>query len=151
MTSLQQTLKDDLTAAMKAGKKDETEVMRTLLSDARNLAIQEGTDRDVIEDDLMLRVLRKGVKSRNESVELYTQGERQDLVDVENFQIEVLKRYLPQEVAPAEIEVVVDTVIVEMGAEDKSSMGPVIKEVITRLEGRADGKTVSGIVAKRLS
>ena len=81
---------------------------------------------------------------------MYADAGRTDLADKENFQIEVIQRYLPAAVSEAEVEVIVDTVIVELGAQDKSAMGKVIKETLSRLGGRADGKTVQQIVAARL-
>lgn len=151
MTTLHERLQADVKDAMKAGRKDELEVLRTLLADAKNAAIADGLDRGGIPDPVMLKVIRKGVKSRRESVELYEKGGRDDLVAREQFQIEVLQRYLPADMSDAELEVIVDTVIVELDAKDKSSMGLVMKTVLERVEGRADGKRVSPIVAARLS
>ena len=69
---------------------------------------------------------------------------------MERFQIEVLRRYLPAELSDAEVEVIVDTVIVELGAEGKKDMGRVMKEVMARTGGRVDGKKVSKTVGARL-
>ena len=151
MTTLQARLAEDVKDAMKGGRKDELEVLRTLTADAKKTAIDTGLDRTNIPDDVMLKVIRKGVKSRRESVELFQKGGRDDLVAREQFQIDVLQRYLPAEMSDAELEVIVDTVLVELGASDKSAMGAVMKAVLAKVEGRADGKRVSPIVAKRLS
>ena len=150
MTSLEERMKDDIKTAMKAGAKADLEVLRMLISDAKNVAIASGAERSGIGDDVMLRVLQKAVKTRAESCELYARGGRQDLVDHEQFQIEVIKRYLPAVLSEAEIEVVVDTVIVELGARDKTAMGKVIKESMARLKGAADGSLVSRVVSARL-
>ena len=150
MTSLEERLKDDIKTAMKAGSKADLEVLRMLISDAKNVAIASGGDRSGIADDVMLKVLQRAVKTRTESCELYAKGGRQDLVDVEMFQIEVIKRYLPAVLSEAEIEVVVDTVILELGARDKSAMGKVIKESMARLKGKAEGSVVSRVVSSRL-
>ena len=151
MTTLEQRLKDDIKAAMKSGAKEDLEVLRMLVSDAKNVAINSGQDRSGLPDDLVLKVLQKAVKTRTESAEMYAKGGRQDLVDRERAQIEVVRRYLPDSLTEAEIEVIVDTVIVETGAKDKSAMGAVIKAVMARLAGRAEGSTVSRIVASRLA
>ena len=151
MTTLEQRLKDDIKAAMKSGAKEDLEVLRMLVSDAKNVAINSGQDRSGLPDDLVLKVLQKAVKTRTESAEMYAKGGRQDLVDRERAQIEVVRRYLPDSLTEAEIEVIVDTVIVETGAKDKSGMGAVIKAVMARLAGRAEGSTVSRIVASRLA
>jgi hypothetical protein len=151
MTTLEARLKDDVKAAMKSGGKDRLDVLRMLLSDAKNTAIAEGLDRSGIPDEVMLRVLKKAVKTRTESAQIYEQNGRADLAERENAQIMVIKDYLPTEMSEAEVEVVVDTVIVELGARDKSAMGGVIKAVLERVAGAADGGTVSRIVKARLA
>jgi len=149
--SLQPRIQDDVKAAMKAGRKDELDVLRMLLADVKNAAIEQGLQRDDVPDELVLKVVRRGVKTRTESADTYAEAGRDDLERVERFQIEVLRRYLPEEMSPAELEVVVDTVVTELGASGKQDMGRVMKEVLARTAGRADGKAVSGIVAGRLS
>jgi hypothetical protein len=151
MTSLESRLKDDVKAAMKKGAREELEVLRMLLSDAKNVAIASGGERSGLSDEVMLGVLRKAVKTRSEAAALYAQGGRKDLEDRENAQIDVIRRYLPAEVSEAEIEVVVDTVIVNLGAKTRADMGRVMKEAMARLAGRAEGASVSRIVASRLS
>ena len=151
MASIEARVRDDIKAAMKAGRKDELDVLRMLMSDAKNAAIQEGSERTGLPDEMMEKVLRRGVKTRTEAAEMYAQAKRRDLEDVELFQIEVLRRYLPAELSDAEVEVIVDTVIVELGAAGKQDMGRVMKEVMSRTAGRVDGKKVSQTVGARLS
>jgi uncharacterized protein YqeY len=98
----------------------------------------------------MLKVLRKAVKTRGESIALFKQGGRQDLIDRESAQIEVIKRYLPAEVGEADIERVVGQVVTELGAKTKADMGRVIKEAKARLGGGADGGAISRAVGARL-
>jgi uncharacterized protein YqeY len=151
MTSLETRLKDDVKAAMRKGAREELEVLRMVLSDAKNVAIAAGGDRVGLSDEIMLSVLRKGVKTRNESAVLYAKGGRKDLEEREQAQIEIIRPYLPAEMAVAEIEVVVDTVILDLGAKTKADMGKVMKAAMARLEGRAEGSSVSRIVASRLT
>lgn len=150
MSTLEQRLKDDIKAAMKAGAREELDVLRMVMSDARNAAMASGPERPDIPDDLMLKVLQKAVKTRTESVEAFAKGGRQDLVDHERAQIEIIKRYLPAMASEAEVEAVVDAVMAELGVRDKAGMGRVIKESMARLKGAADGAVVSRIVAARL-
>ena len=150
MTTLEDRLKADVTAAMKSGAKEELEVLRMLLSDAKNVAIASGAERTGIPDEVVLKVLKKGVKTRTESVEVYTKAGRDELAAREKAQIEVIQRYLPAQLSEVEVEVVVDTVIVELGATDKKAMGQVIKAVMAKLGGAGDGGMVSRIVAGRL-
>jgi uncharacterized protein YqeY len=151
MTSLETRLKDDVKAGMKKGAREELEVLRMLLSDAKNVAIAAGGERSGLSDEVMLGVLRKAVKMRTEAAALYAKGGRKDLEDRENAQIAIINRYLPAEVSEAEIELVVDTVIVNLGAKSKADMGRVMKEAMTRLAGRAEGASISRVVASRLT
>jgi uncharacterized protein YqeY len=151
MPTLETRLKDDIKTAMKSGAKDELELLRTLLSDIKNVAIAQGLERAGFSDEFVTKSLRRGVKTRTESADLYQSAGRQDLEQKERFQIEVLRRYLPAEMGVAELELIVDVVIVELGATTKKEMGAVMKEVMVRTSGRADGKQVSGIVAGRLA
>jgi hypothetical protein len=150
MTTLESRLKDDIKAAMKSGAKEDLIVLRTVVSDMKNVAIAEGMERDGFDDAFVLRQLRKGVKTRTESADMYREAGRDDLEAVERAQIAVLERYLPAAISQAELTTVVEAVIADLGATTKKEMGAVMKEVMLRTEGRADGKQVSGLVAGRL-
>ena len=150
MTTLHERLLSDVKAAMKSGAAADLEVLRLLLSDARYAAAAAGVEGDAIPDELMLKVLRKAVKTRGESIALFKQGGRQDLIDREAAQIEVIKRYLPAEVGEADIERAVAQVVSELGASTRADMGRVIKEVKARLGGGADGGAISRAVGSRL-
>lgn len=151
MTSLETRIKDDMKAAMKSGAKDELEVLRTILSDLKNAAIAAGGERTGMDDEQVLKVLRRGVKTRNESADMYRDAGRDDLEGKERFQIGVLERYLPAALSEDELVTVVDAVIAELGASSKKEMGAVMKEVMVRTGGRADGKAVSALVGGKLS
>ncbi len=150
MSSIEDRIRDDIKSAMKGGRKDELEVLRTLMSDAKNLAIAGGGERTGLPDDLLLRVLRRGIKTRSESAETYAQAGRDELAERERFQIGVIEAYLPAGATEEEVAAVVDAVLAELGGGDKSVMGRVMKESLARLEGRADGKLVQRLVASRL-
>jgi uncharacterized protein YqeY len=150
MNTIEARVKDDIKAAMKGGLKEELELLRTLMADMKNAAIEGGLDRTGLDDELVEKVLRRGVKTRTESAEMYQEAGRDELEQKERFQIEILRRYLPAELSDAEVEVIVDTVIVELGAESKKDMGRVMKEVMVRTQGRVDGRKVSQTVGARL-
>ena len=149
MGSLQQRLQDDVKAAMKAGRKEDLEVLRVLLSDVKKLLIDAGASDDA-GDDVVLKVLQRAVKTRQESAEAFGKGGRQDLADRERAQIAIVQRYLPAAASEEEIAKVVDAVIAETGASGKAAMGKVMKEALARLGGRAEGGAVSKVVAARL-
>jgi hypothetical protein len=150
MTTLHERLQADMKAAMKSGAKEDLEVLRMLLSDARYAAEAAKVPDDAMPDELLLKVLRKAVKTRTESIALFKQGGRQDLSDRESAQIEIVRRYLPAEVGEADIERVVAQVVGELGATSKADMGRVIKEAKARLGGGADGGAISRAVGARL-
>ena len=150
MTTLHERLQADLKTAMKSGAARDLEVLRMLLSDARYAAAAGGAPDEAMPDELLLKVLRKAVKTRSESIAMFEKGGRQDLIDREAAQIEVIKRYLPAEVGEADIERVVVQVVTELGATSKADMGRVIKEAKARLGGGADGGAISRAVGARL-
>ncbi|RKY19285.1 MAG: GatB/YqeY domain-containing protein [Planctomycetota bacterium] len=150
MTTLEKRLKDDVKLAMKAGAKDDLVVLRMVLSELKNAAINEGMEREGFEDAFVLRILRKGVKTRSESAQMYADASRPELEAVERAQIAVLERYLPSALPAEELAALVDAVISELGASSKKEMGAVMKAVMARSQGRADGKAVSALVAGKL-
>lgn len=151
MTSLELRLKDDIKVAMKAGQKDDLEVLRMVLSDVKNAAILEGLAREGFDDELVLRVIRKGLKTRSESASVYAEAGRSDLEQKERDQIVVLERYVPKALSDEDLAALVRTVVTELGALTKKEMGAVVKEVMARAGGRADGKAVSGQVGRLLT
>src|SRR5262252_597236 len=116
MGSLQQRLQDDVKAALKAGRKEDLEVLRVLLSDVKKILIDSSAASDDAGDDVVLKVLQRAVKTRAESAEAFLKGGRADLADREKAQIAIVQRYLPAAASEAEIAKVVDAVIAETGA-----------------------------------
>jgi len=95
--------------------------------------------------------VRKEIKKRQDSVASYEQAGRQDLADTEKTEITVLEKYLPAAMSAEEITRLVESVITELGATSKKEMGAVMKVLQERAAGRADGKTLSSEVSKRLA
>ena len=138
-----EALRAALTAARKAKDKARTLVLSTILANLKNREIE--LKRPVTSDDVV-DVLRKGVKTRRESVEQYTAANRPDLADAERFQIAVLEEFLPPAVDPEEIRAAVRQVIAG-GARD---IGKVMGQVLPQFKGRVDGKDVNRIVREEL-
>jgi len=141
-------LADDLQAAMtaarKAQDKDRTLLLGTVLDALKNREIEvsrELTDPDVIE------VLRKGVKTRRESVEQYVAGKRQDLADRESWEIGIIEGYLPPDADPAEIRAAVRAAV----AAGATEIGKVMGRVMPQFKGRADGKVIQQIAREELT
>ena len=138
-----EALRTALTAARKAQDKPRTLVLSTILANLKNREIE--LKRPATGDDV-IDVLRKGIKTRRESVEQYTAANRADLAETERFQIAVLEEFLPPAVDPEEIRAAVRQAIAG-GARD---IGKVMGQVLPRFKGRADGKDVNRIVREEL-
>jgi len=136
-------LRAALNAARKAQDKDRTLVLGTILANLKNREIEL---RRTPTDDEVVEVLRKGIKTRRESVEQYTAANRHDLAAVEQAQIGVLEEFLPPAVDPAEVRAAVREAIAG-GARD---IGKVMGQVLPKFKGRVDGKVVNQIVREEL-
>lgn len=146
------TLKDqiplDLTTAMKDRDAARTSTLRMIKATMKNREIEKGAELD---EDESLKLLRSMVKQRRDSIEHYAKGARQDLVDKELAEIEIIETYLPQAASHEEIEAAVVAAITETGATSIKDMGKVMKAAQARLAGKnADGRAVSEIVKLRL-
>lgn len=133
----------DLNQAMK--KKDALKVatLRLLLAEIHN---QEMDKQSELIDEEILGVVRKEVKKRQEAIGLYRQGERDDLVQKEQQELDILKKYLPQEMSSEELEKVVKETMVDVRASGPQDFGQVMGAVLGKLKGKADGKRVAEMV-----
>lgn len=144
MSDLAGRLQAALTASRKAQQKDRVLVLGTLLAQVRNREIELArplTDPDVIE------VLRKGVKTRRESIESFDKASRADLAQQERAQVTIVEEFLPPDVDPEEIRLAVRLAI-SGGAAD---VGKVMSAVMPAFKGRADGKVINQIVRDELA
>ena len=142
-SSLADGLQQALNAARKAQDKDRTLLLGTILSALKNREIELRRDAT---DDEVIEVLRKGIKTRRESVEMYQKGNRPELAARESAEIRMLEAFLPPEVNPDEIRIAVRAVIAG-GVKD---LGKVMGQVVPQFKGRADGKVINQIVREEL-
>lgn len=143
MSQLLGRLQSDLTAARRSQDKAQLLLLGTIIADVRNREIElkrEVNDEDVID------VLRRGIKKRRESIEMYDKGGRADLAGVERAEVEALGTYLPAAVGDEEIRKAV-TAAIEGGA---ANVGAVMGKVMGQFKGRADGATINAIVREEL-
>ena len=143
MSELLARLQGDLNSARKSQDKAGTLLLSTVLSEIKNKKIElrrEPADVDVIE------VLRKSIKRRRESVELYTKGGRKDLADKETAEATALEKYLPAQVSDDELRTAVRAAI----AGGATQIGAVMGKVLPQYKGRADGSTISAIAREEL-
>lgn len=145
--SLKERLDGDLKDAMRNKDSIRRTVLRTIISEIRNAEIAE---QEVLDDEGVLVVMTKQAQQRRDSIEAFKSASRSDLVESESAELKIISGYLPEQLSEDEIEVVITEVISQVEAKGSSDMGKVMKEIMQRVRGRADGKMVSAIVTSRL-
>ncbi len=146
--SLQQRLTDDMKTAMKAGDKDTLSVVRRAIAAMQNARIEKREDLDEQEE---IKVIRSIAKQHKESIEQFRAAGREDLATKEEAELEILSTYLPAEMDQAQLEALIDAAIAESGASSMKDMGGVIKIVMAKAEGQAEGGAVSALVKGKLA
>ncbi len=146
--SLKQQLTDDMKAAMKGGEKDKLQVIRLI-----NAAIKqrEVDERITLDDTQVLAVLEKMVKQRKDSITQYEAAAREDLAQVERYELGVIQTYLPAQMSADEVEAIVVASIAEAGATSAKDMGKVIALVKPKVAGRTDMGKLSELVKQKLA
>ena len=147
----QERIDGDIKEAMKAKQATRLGVLRMLKSALKNAAIEQGGAEVRLDEAAAQAVLRKEAKKRQDSIEGFTKGGRQDLADKEQEELAVLAAYLPQQLTAAELEALVAGVIAELGATSKAQMGQVMKAATEKAAGRADGRALSAAVSAKLA
>ena len=106
--------------------------------------------KDQIEESVVLKILQKMVKQRNDSAKIYLEQNRKELADVEASQANIISEFLPTQLSESELSEMIDKVIEEVGAESMKDMGNVISKVNERVSGQAEGRVISEIVKRKL-
>lgn len=146
--SLKDRLSDDMKDAMRAQDKDRLSTIRMLLSAVKYKEIDLGkklTDEEVVE------TITSQVKQRRDSIEQFAKAGRADLVEKEEAELRMLQGYLPEQLTPGEIDAEIEKAVNEAGASGMKDLGKVMKLLMPKVSGRADGKLVSDKVRERLS
>jgi uncharacterized protein len=141
--ALVDSVKDDLTTAMKAGEKERVDALRLVLSELQKAA-KEGSDDE-------LAVLRRERKRRLEAATAFRDGGRPELADAEEREAALIQGYLPAELGDDELRAIVTAAIEESGAQSPKDLGQVMKLAMARTGGRADGKRVSAVAREALA
>jgi hypothetical protein len=136
-------VRTDMTSAMKAGDRERVGALRLVLSELQKDAKDGGTDE--------LAVLRRERKRRLEAAEQFRDAGRTELAEGEEAEARIIEAYLPTELDDAELDAIVQSAIAETGAKDPKDMGQVMKAVMAKAGGRADGKRASARVREVLS
>lgn len=143
MSSIKDRLQDDWKIALKAKDKFTSSVISTAKA---AVLLVEKTDNRKLEDDEVITILAKEIKQRREAMLEFEKGNRQDLIDQSKAEIEILLKYLPQQLSEEEIKQLVKESAEEVGANSIKDMGKVMSAVKPKVVGKADGKLVSQLV-----
>jgi uncharacterized protein YqeY len=146
--SLRTRVTDDMKAALKAKETQRLSAVRLLLAAIKQREVDE---RKELADAEVVSVIEKMLKQRRDSIEQYRNAGRQDLVDTEVFEVEVLTAYLPQQASDAEIGAEIDAAMGATGAGGMADMGKVMAQLKAKLAGRADMGKVSAAVRAKLA
>lgn len=148
--SLQDKVMTEMKAAMRAKDANKLEALRAVKS-AILLAQTDAGGKDGLNEDEELKLLQKLVKQRKESAAIYKEQGREDLAQPELDQAEVIEQFLPEQMSEEEIEKEIERIIGETGASGMQDMGKVMGVASKELAGKADGRTISTIVKKKLA
>jgi uncharacterized protein len=146
--SLEERLVEEMKQAMKSNDKLRLSTIRMIRSASKNKEIEL---RKKLEDEDVVKVIQAMVRKGEESVEQFQAGGRMDLVEKEKKEIEILKSFLPQPLSKKEILKIIDQSIQETQASSLKDIGKVMKSVMPKIGGKADGKLINQLVKERLS
>lgn len=144
-------LQEELTTALKSKNDARASVIRMLLSALHNKEIELHGKGDSLEEQGAMEVLKKELKKRTEAALAFAQAGRKEMADAESAEADYIQTLLPPQLSGAEIEKIVDDVFLEYGSVTQQDFGKVMKAVLARTEGKADGGVVSGIIKTKLS
>ena len=141
--SLFDTIQSDMYAAMKSGDKHKTGTLRIALSTLKDKKIEKRED---LTDMEAIKIIQNLVKQRKEAADIYKENGRNDLMDNENAELEILNTYLPQMMSEDDLRILIKKVVEDTGALNLSDIGKVMPEVMKQSAGKADGKMAQSIV-----
>ena len=141
--SLFDTIQSDMYAAMKSGDKHKTGTLRVALSTLKDKKIEKREDLTDVE---AIKIIKNLVKQRKEAADIYKENGRNDLMENENAELEILNAYLPQMMSEDDLRILVKKVVEDTGALNLSDIGKVMPEVMKQSAGKADGKMAQSIV-----
>jgi hypothetical protein len=146
--SLLEQIDKDIIEALKGGDKARLTVLRGLKSDLKYKQIDGGKE---LTDEMALEVLSTAAKRRRDSIEQFRKGEREDLAQQEESELELISTYLPKQLSEDELRPMAAAAIAEVGAESPKQMGLVMKALMPKVKGKADGKLLSKLISELLA
>lgn len=145
--SLKNQILEDIKTFMKEKDTVSLNAVRMLKSDIKNAEIAAIKELD---DEGIIKVVQSSIKKRKDSAEVYIKAGRQELADKELAEIKTLERYLPAQLSVEELEKIIKDTINELDADKRQNFGIVMKSVLSKVSGKADGKTVSEIIKRTI-
>ena len=145
--SLKEKITEDMKIAMKEGEKTKLNLIRMLRSEIRYKEIEKGSELD---DNGIIDVLSSAAKKRKESIEEFKKGGREDLAAKEEKELKIIYSYLPEQLSEEELLKLIDESIEEADAQSSKDVGKVMRVIIPKVKGRADGKKVNQMVSLKL-
>ena len=147
--SLLKKIDNDIKFAMKSKDALSLESLRAVKSSILLFKTKSGSSNDLSDQD-EIKILQKLVKQRKDSAEIYKNQNRLELCDTELNQARIIESYLPKQLSPAEVSIIIEKIIIKLNASSMKDMGKVMGIASMELSGKSDGKTISEIVKKKL-
>lgn len=148
--SLKEQIEADIKKAMLQKNKDDLRALRAIKSMILLAQTEKGAGED-LNADVEMKILQKAAKQRTDSISLFLEQKREDLANIEQTELEVINRYLPEQISEEKLEEIVGSIIEKTSAASMRDMGKVMGIASKELAGKADGKAISQIVKKLLS
>lgn len=145
--SIKEKLRNALTEALKSGETMRKTTLRMALAAVKNAEVEA---REEIGDDLVLNLIQKEVKARQETIEGAKKAERPDLIEKAESEIQILNEFLPEQLSTEDLKALVQEAIDESGASSMAEMGQVMGVLMPKIRGKADGKEANQIVRELL-
>ncbi len=149
--ALKQKIQDDLKTAMLAQDAEKLSTVRMLKSAIQYYEIQKGGAGYEATDEDVITILGREIKARKDSIDLYKKGGRKELAEKEQKEIEILEKYLPEQMSESEVKQLVKEAVGQTDAKGFQDMGKVMAYLMPKVKGKADGTLVSNLVKEELS
>jgi len=146
--SLLANIDKDIAEALKAREKEKVTVLRGLKSDIKYRQIDK---KDMLTDEEVTEVVSSYAKKCQDSIDAFKKGNREDLIEKTEFELEVIAKYLPEQLSEEKLREIIIAAIEETGVDSPQKMGLVMKVVMPKIKGKADGKLVSKIASELLA
>jgi len=141
--SLEEVIFNDMKKALKENEKLKLSTLRLIRAAIKNAEISK---KDKLTEDEVVGIVNNNLKKLEESLDMFTKGQRPELAEKAKKEIEIVKKYLPEQLSEEEIKKIVKETIIKFGFKSLQDIGPAMKEIIPQLKGKADGKIVNKMV-----